>query len=309
MARASVLRTPGGQIGPSPRHAHDIGVVEHDPIERDMLGLAKIVELLAHARADLLGDLGGVDRAVEAAADREQPLQLAQIGFDGGLHVGILQLARQLGAVERAGAVHLAERRGGGRMVLEVFELFLPVRAELGEHAALDEGPAHRRRFALQLLQFGGVFGQQQIRNGREQLRDLHQRALEPAERRRQRQRLAGAVRRAAKKPPPRITRRHAAHIGADPRIARGACRQTVLFAVGRHGLLYSGEPGRQSTLRQFFERLTIFIHAFARDLHRMIVRCHSALDFQTILKLIHAEDIAHSPTKSTSQFNRKIDE
>ena len=147
-------------------------------VERDVLGLAPVIELLAHARADLLADLGGVDRGIEPAADREQPLQLLQVGFDRGLHVGILQLAGKQRAVERAGAMHLAERSGRGGMMLEAREFLLPVGAELRHHAALDEGPAHRRRFALQLLQFGGVFRRQQIGNGRHQLRDLHQRPL-----------------------------------------------------------------------------------------------------------------------------------
>ena len=109
--------------------------------------------------------------------------------------------------------MHLAERSGGGRMMLEACELALPVGAELGLHPPFDEGPAHRRRFALQLLQFGGVFRRQQIGDGRHQLGDLHQRTLEIAERGRERARLAGAVRLAAQKPaaahsaPPR--RRH----------------------------------------------------------------------------------------------------
>ena len=84
-----------------------------------MLGLTPIIELLAHARADLLGDFAGVDRAIEAAADRQQPFQLLQIGFDGGLHVGILQLAGQRLAIERARAMNLAERSSGGRVMLE----------------------------------------------------------------------------------------------------------------------------------------------------------------------------------------------
>ena len=36
-----------------------------------------------------------IDGGIEPAADRQQPSQLLQIGFDGGLHVGILQLAGQ----------------------------------------------------------------------------------------------------------------------------------------------------------------------------------------------------------------------
>ncbi len=84
-----------------------------------MLGLAHIVELFAQARADLLGDLAGIDRRVEAAADRKQHAELVEVGFDRRLHVRILQLAGKLLAVERCGAVHLAERGRRGRMVLE----------------------------------------------------------------------------------------------------------------------------------------------------------------------------------------------
>ena len=74
---------PGRQLRPHRRHAHQIGAVEHRAIERDVLGLAPIVELLAHARADLLGDLawcrspgpcgGGSRTASRAAAGRLRP--------------------------------------------------------------------------------------------------------------------------------------------------------------------------------------------------------------------------------------------
>ena len=97
-----------------------------------MLGLAPIVELLADARADFLGDFGGVDHRVHAPMDGEDQLQLPQIGLDRRLHVGILQLAGKLGAVVGAGAMHLPERGGGGGMMLEAREFLLPVGAELG---------------------------------------------------------------------------------------------------------------------------------------------------------------------------------
>ena len=124
---------------------------------------------------------------------------------------------------------------GGGGMMLEACELALPVGAELGIHPPLDEGPAHRRRFALQLLQFGGVFRRQQIGNGRHQLGDFHQRTFEAPERRRQRARLAGAVRLAANEPPAAVARRDAADIGTDARIARRTGGEAVLFAVSGH--------------------------------------------------------------------------
>ena len=86
----------------------------------------------------------GYSRAPRAGARRSRPrsrwcrspgpcacaapkqLQLGEVGFDRRLHVGILQLAGELAAVERARPVHLAERGGGGRMMLEGGEFFLP---------------------------------------------------------------------------------------------------------------------------------------------------------------------------------------
>ena len=151
-----------------------------------MLRLAQIVELLAHACGDFLRDLAGVDHRVHAAVDREQPIELFQIGFDRRLHVGILELGGEPLAVGRARAMHLAERGSGGRLVLELGEFALPARAELRRHAPLHERPAHRRGIALQLLELLDVFGRQQVRDGRHQLGDLHDRALQPAKRRRE---------------------------------------------------------------------------------------------------------------------------
>ena len=213
----------GRELGPHAWHADQVDALQHQPIERDVLCLAPVVELLAHARGDLLGDLGRVDHRVHAAVDREQPVELLQVGFHGRLHVGVLQLAGKLRIIERASAVHLAERRSGRRLVLEGGEFALPVSAQLRHHPPLHERPAHRRRFALQLLQFLDVFGRQQVGDGRHQLGDLHDRAFQPAKRRRQFRGIAPAVEREAQEPARRKARRNAAHIGADARVARGA--------------------------------------------------------------------------------------
>src|SRR3546814_4466471 len=98
--------------------------------------------------------------------------------------VRVLQLAGEIAAIEAGGAVHLAERGGGRRLVLEGLEPRLPAGAELAAHTALHEGPAHRRRVGLELAQFLGVLARQGIGNGGEDLRRLHQRPLEAAERR-----------------------------------------------------------------------------------------------------------------------------
>ncbi len=171
-------------------------------------------------------------RGIEALADGEEQLQLLQVGFDRRLHVGILQLAGKLCAVVRAGAVHLTERSRRRRLMLEALEFLFPAGAELGLHAPLDEGPAHRRRLALQLDQFVGVFRRQRIGNGGKQLRHLHDRPFEAAERGGKRQRIGGAAAGHTEKALPGHARSNAADLGADPRIAARAGGEAVFLAV-----------------------------------------------------------------------------
>ncbi len=90
--------------------------------------------------------------------------------------------------------MHLPERGGGRGLMLEFGESVLPAGAELGGHAPLDEGPAHRRGFALELLQFLDIFGRQQVGDGRHQLRDLHDRPLQAAKRCRELGRILAPV-------------------------------------------------------------------------------------------------------------------
>ena len=142
-----------------------------------------------------------------------------------------LQASRSPSSERRA--MHLAERRRGRGMVLEACEPFLPVGAKLGLHAALDEGPAHRRRLALQLGQFVDVFGRQRLGDGGEQLRHLHDRAFEAAERRRQLRGVPGAVEIEAEEARAGDPRRHAADVRADAGVARGAGCEAVSFLIG----------------------------------------------------------------------------
>jgi hypothetical protein len=206
-----------------------------------VLGLALVVELLAHARADLLGDLAGVDHAVHAAVDREQPVKLLQVGLDRGLHVGVLQLGGEQLAVERARAMHLTERGGRGRLVLELGEPLLPTGAELGHHAPLHEGPAHRRRFALQLLQLLDIFRWKQVRDGRHQLGDLHDRAFQPAKHRGQLRGVLAAIERETEQAARGEPGRNRPHIGTDAGIARRAGGEAVGFTIGHTDSLGTG--------------------------------------------------------------------
>ena len=180
---------PGhGEEAPGGRGHHRLGygdavhIAQHDAVEAHLGGLADVVELFTQAFGEFLVDFFVLYRLVHAVIDRQGKAQLTQIGFDDAWHVGILQLAGDVGAIGEAGAVDLAETGGGGGFAAEFGKAALPVRAQFGGHAAADEGDAHRRGVRLQLREFGGVFGRQRVRHGGEELRDFHQRAFEAAE-------------------------------------------------------------------------------------------------------------------------------
>jgi len=208
-------------------------VREGPGIERRVLGLALVVELLAHPLADFLGDLAGVDGRVHAAMYGEDPFELLEIRLHGRLHVGILQLAGELLAVLRGRAMDLAERCGGGGSEIEGAEPALPLRSQLRLHAPLHEGRPHGRCLALELLQLGGIFRRDEVRDGRQELRHLHDRALEPAERLRQHRRVGRIARIAPEQPRTCHAGRDPAHIGTHAGIAGGTRGEAVRFAVG----------------------------------------------------------------------------
>ncbi len=118
---------------------------------------------------------------------REQNAKLGEIRLHRRLHVRVLQLHREPPPVMGCRPMHLAERGGGRGLVLELGELGLPLRPQLRRHAPPHEGPAHGRGLALQLAKLRGVFRRQRLGDGGEQLRHLHDRPLEAAERRGQR--------------------------------------------------------------------------------------------------------------------------
>ena len=165
---------------------------------------------------------------------RRRPFELLEIRFNGGLHVGVLQLAGERLALLRGRAMNLAERGGGGGVEIEGAEPALPAGAQLGLHAPLDEGGPHGRRLALELLQLGGVFRRDEVRDGGEKLRHLHDRPLEAAERLGQHRRVGGLApidaRKAWRRPCARRPRPYWRPRGHSGRRARG---EAVRFAVG----------------------------------------------------------------------------
>ncbi len=210
-------------------------------VEPHVRGLAQIIQFLAQPVGDLGMDRGRPDRAVVALVKPHRQLQLAQIGFDGGGHLGILQFAGEPGAVARDRAMHLAQRGGARRGMLEAVEAALPLRPQFADHAAAHERPAHRRRVRLQLDQLADIFLGQGVRDRGEELSHLHQRPLDAAERGLQIGGVAFAVDRHAEIALAGEARGEPAHRAADPGIAPDPAAEAVLVGHWRCELPWLG--------------------------------------------------------------------
>jgi hypothetical protein len=85
----------------------------------------------------------------------------------------------------------------------------------------------------LQLLQLGCEFRRDKVRDGGQQLRHLHDRTLQPAQRLCNRRGIRGIPSGcAAEQALPRHPGRHPADIGADPGIASGTGGKSVGFRI-----------------------------------------------------------------------------
>ena len=229
-----VGRVRGHDLG----HMHVGLVAQQVAVERDVPGLAAIVELLAQARGDLGMDLVGADGRVEALADGEHQFQLVEIGFERRGHVGILQLGRDLGAVEQRRAMDLAQRRRERGLLVELAELRLPVRPQLRRHAPAHEGPAHGRRIGLQLRKLLGILRRQGIGDGGDELGSLHQRPFQAAQRRLELRRVLVAVESPAEIALAGQLHRQPADRAADPGVAPEPAAEGVGFVVSHSGFL-----------------------------------------------------------------------
>ena len=150
-------------------------------VKPHLRGLPQVVEFLAQTLRQLLVDLVVLNGVVHAMVDRHGDLQLAEVGLHRARHVGILQLTGDRRTVVQEGLMHLTETRGGGSFLAKALETRLPIGPQLTGHAPPDEGPSHGRRIGLQLRQFRRIFRRQGVRNGRQDLGDLHQRPFQPA--------------------------------------------------------------------------------------------------------------------------------
>ncbi len=153
-----------------------------------VLGLVLVVELLHHPLADLLGDRLGVEAGGEGAGEADDRAGVAEVGVERLGDPRVLDLHRDLAAVEQLGAVDLADRGGGEGLGLELGE-------ELGERLAvvlllqhlLDFLPGHRGRVGAQLRQLflvdlAVLLGDELGVDEGGELAELHRRALHLAE-------------------------------------------------------------------------------------------------------------------------------
>ena len=165
------------------------GWPREDPRQRALvLRLELVVELVVDPRADLLGR--GLD--VEAGRDplhqpQDDP-EVLHVGPDRGGDARVLDLDRDLAAVVQPRAVDLADRGGGDRLGVELGEVLLQRRLELGLDHLAHAGEADLRRRVAQLAELAlellaVLLGHQPDVEEAHHLPELHRRALHRPER------------------------------------------------------------------------------------------------------------------------------
>ena len=120
-------RRPVEQLGDEHAAVRELGVDRRHVGERVsapgarhravVLGLDLVVELVADPLAQLLRQRLDVEARGEALDQRQQHLQVAQVGLDRLGDARVLDLDRDGAAVERRRAVDLADRGGGERLL------------------------------------------------------------------------------------------------------------------------------------------------------------------------------------------------
>ncbi len=152
-----------------------------------VLRLDLVVELLGDPLAQLAVERLDVEPGREPLDQRQQQREVAEVGLDRLGDAGVLELDRDLVAVERDRAVDLADRGGGERLLLEGLEVVADLAAELLLEQLADllerqrrdvvaqRGERRLELLALRLRDRGEV-------DGGEDLADLHRRAAQLAE-------------------------------------------------------------------------------------------------------------------------------
>ncbi len=167
----------------------DEGVTLEDPRQRALIAcLELVVELLVDALADLGRGRLDVDARRDRAHDPQDHPEVLHVGPDRLGHPRVLDLDRHIAAVVQAGAVDLADRGRGDRLLVELGEQVHELVLELGlDHLAhvveadVGSGVAQGAELALELVAV--LLGDQPDVEEAQDLPELHRRALHRAER------------------------------------------------------------------------------------------------------------------------------
>ena len=144
--------------------------------------LEPVVELLADRARELVDELARVDEVERADPLLREPRRLLEeldVALDLARRVRPLHLDDDATAVRQRRAMHLADRRRGERLLLELEEEPLDRLAELLADRALDVGERERPHVVLQRAQLGDDVRRDDVRPRREELAELHERRAE----------------------------------------------------------------------------------------------------------------------------------
>ena len=165
-------------------HARMTGEV---PVER--VGVARllaVVELLAHGARELVHEALRVDEVECANAvlrDLRRLIEQREVGLDLPRRCRALHLHGDAAAVREDGLVHLADGRGGDRLLDELDEEPLDRLAQLLRDHLLDLGERERADVVLELPQLDDDVRRHDVRSRRQELAELHERRPELVER------------------------------------------------------------------------------------------------------------------------------
>ncbi len=145
-----------------------------------------VIEFLGHPVPQLGEQRLDVQARHEPAEKPGETAQLAEIAHQRPARARVLDLDGNLAPVVPDGSVHLADGRGGRRLVVELGEAGPPTLAHVAREHLVHSPGRHRRRGFLQPgqggpVRFGDLRGQRGLEYG-QRLPELHRAALELAQ-------------------------------------------------------------------------------------------------------------------------------
>ena len=159
-----------------PRHVH-VRLVREVVVEGLRVSpLEAVVELLADLLRELVDQPARIDEVERMHALLHEPRRLIEqreIGLDLPRRAGALHLHRDLFAVRKRRAVHLADRRRGDRLAVEREEEALDRVAEILDDHALGFLERERSHVVLQTAQLGDDVRGHDVGPRRQQLAEL----------------------------------------------------------------------------------------------------------------------------------------